>query len=244
MTEFKVGDRVRVVKFPIPTKLIGQEGTVSTVYGNSSMQVSFDAGGSCPFRQDEVELAAINCAIYRADGTEFDSQTFNTKWDVMAWFAVYGIPEHHVQYHHDKYFYILPSEKVAELALGCIKNLEEEPELSDDEKIAVFMGMSRRPSSPTYYDFSPEYRPSGIHMVCHEDRTRFKTSWDWLMPVLEKIEDTFSTEILNSMAFIDGKHGCYIGIDDRFEGVSDSKIEAVYMSVVKYVTWYLDKENK
>ena len=70
-------------------------------------------------------------------------------------------------------------------------------------------------------------------------------SWDWLMPVVEKIES------LNSICLIKN-HWCNIKTTDfdsvNIKGFStlkicDTKIEAVYKAVVEFIKWY-NQQNK
>lgn len=75
---------------------------------------------------------------------------------------------------------------------------------------------------------------------------QYHTSWDWLMPVVEKIENgcgnPYSVEI--------DKYSCgvrYVHIFNGkkvqfFEAADSSKIETVWKTVVAFIQWY--NENK
>lgn len=58
---------------------------------------------------------------------------------------------------------------------------------------------------------------------------RYDTSWDWLMPVVEKIEKDFNGFVLihNSKCVINPGNLVKVG---------DSKIDAVYKAVVEFIT--------
>jgi hypothetical protein len=68
---------------------------------------------------------------------------------------------------------------------------------------------------------------------------RFHTSWDWLMPVVEKIE-SLQPEGFNTL--IEGGC-CWIEYPEiSFEGIEHTKIEATWSAVCEFITWY--NENK
>lgn len=82
--------------------------------------------------------------------------------------------------------------------------------------------------------------------VCHIDgnyeceKLKYHTSWDWLIPVVEKIEQQGCIiEIWLSL----GK-GCRIQKPitqgESYQAVmeSNSTIEAVWLTVIEYITWY------
>lgn len=69
----------------------------------------------------------------------------------------------------------------------------------------------------------------------HRDKLIYNTSWDWLMPVVEKIEsirerDDHVTIARNSVFFNGGMN---VSSVDK-----ESKIIAVYDFVVKWIKWY------
>jgi len=74
----------------------------------------------------------------------------------------------------------------------------------------------------------------------------YDSSWDWLMPVVEKIEKT------NRKVEISG-YVCFIYPNETLENydeynyevttVYSTKIEATYVAVIKFIKWY-NKQNK
>lgn len=62
----------------------------------------------------------------------------------------------------------------------------------------------------------------------------YHTSWDWLMPVVEKIEKT--------TAFVNIK-GCLVNISTIVEVSAPTKLEAVWLAVVEFIEWY-NTQNK
>lgn len=65
---------------------------------------------------------------------------------------------------------------------------------------------------------------------------KYHTSWIWLMQIVEKIEaidenDTdYESEIIGKF--------CQIGVRDEHSASANTKIEAVWLSVVAFIKWY------
>jgi len=76
---------------------------------------------------------------------------------------------------------------------------------------------------------------------------KYDSSWDWLMPVVEKIEDTTCHEYYfyqitiwkNCCKISDGNNG--YEINSTFH--PESKIKAVWSAVVEFIKWY-NKQSK
>lgn len=90
--------------------------------------------------------------------------------------------------------------------------------------IAEFLGKKRKyESSEDVFNASLQYHKS----------------WDWLMPVVEKIEIVSgkNTEI----TFWQGKQRCiildYDNVND-LEKIGETKIEATYLAVIEFINWY------
>ena len=73
----------------------------------------------------------------------------------------------------------------------------------------------------------------------------YHTNWNWLIPVVEKIE------IQSKEFFGEYKdviiNGCKCGIATKHDMISitaKSKIEAVYISCVEYIKWYNSQKEK
>ena len=94
--------------------------------------------------------------------------------------------------------------------------------------IAEFMGI-RSDDGKTSHESSEYY---------YEDcELEYHTSWDWLMPVVEKIESIGGQQV-----FINGS-SCNI-YGERHETIKayGNKLESTYASVVEFIKWY--NENK
>ena len=65
---------------------------------------------------------------------------------------------------------------------------------------------------------------------------QYHTSWDWLMPVVEKIEN-FNDGC--TLCIIEDER-CHINTQTNFEvdSVGYTKIEAVYNAIIEFIKWY------
>ena len=80
---------------------------------------------------------------------------------------------------------------------------------------------------------------------------RFHTSWDWLMPVVEKINNSFVEYEHNDKGIVNGlvkgKDGEWV--DDRINRVHNAvlqfNIDITYQAVVEFIKWHnLNKHNE
>ena len=132
-----------------------------------------------------------------------------------------------------------------------MKNIEENNKL-----IAEFMGFKyptkkqsiENPRLGIIYDKSFHNKLFGEdpYEGLNDDDILFNTSWDWLMPVVEKIEEL---GISTSIDYFGGLNFCkMLGYKKPFiyfelDIHNKSKINAVYNSVLKFIKWY-NNENK
>lgn len=76
----------------------------------------------------------------------------------------------------------------------------------------------------------------------------YATSWDWLMPVVEKIEHSSIGEYISFSVNVINQSCCiYCHFKNAQDGViyqtpwgqaPDTKIEAVYSAVIEFINWY------
>ena len=115
--------------------------------------------------------------------------------------------------------------------------------LEGNKLIAEFTGWTFAPNvnheseSPTY-----ELRDAhGFNEYRTADMFSYHSSWDWLMPVVEKIEKDFATEfeitIYSASCYIQKWNKKKQSWDSFVSGVG-KKIEAVYDAVVQFIQWY------
>ena len=116
---------------------------------------------------------------------------------------------------------------------------------TDNELIAEFMGMSSfKTEHDTFWHPNEKCTPENWKYHSLDLDNFYPKSWDWLMPVVDKIESTpFSNFLYSSPGYwvvIDGD-SCEIKEDKltiitKSKGVS--KIDAVYKAVVEFIKWY------
>jgi hypothetical protein len=131
--------------------------------------------------------------------------------------------------------------------------------LENNKIIAQFMGLAPRLVSPDVYEYSdspfisirkdnPEKVMDGIVKYA-----KYNTDWNWLMPVVEKIQliPSYDRDKFGTIVKIEGrncsiKSGNY-GLKDRdyskniyfnanYDG--DTKIQAVYNACLAYINWH------
>ena len=75
----------------------------------------------------------------------------------------------------------------------------------------------------------------------------YHKSWDWLMPVVEKIEEIAgdnSTETIKYHRFCVDMSGCFCSITDNQEDVlisecdGGTKLRSTFLAVVEFIEWY------
>jgi hypothetical protein len=122
---------------------------------------------------------------------------------------------------------------------------------TDNELIAEFRGLPRtgEPDSKSFVT-----RKGNTHLNSLE----YHTSWDWLMPVVEKIQDVeivknrvkrtaANVQIFYKACFIEYSPDEESGDDNgefKIQTKGDTKLEAVYKAVVEFIKWYNSQEQK
>lgn len=127
--------------------------------------------------------------------------------------------------------------------------MTQEEIIKGNNLIAEFMeyeiaGTDGDTSAVLAYYF-PDNHPTHAGMVS-ADSLLFNSSWDWLMPVVEKIEKDRNCIIIDGTScHIDSNDGQYsetncCTMNNRFETDKDteSKIESTWMAVVEFINWY------
>ncbi len=107
--------------------------------------------------------------------------------------------------------------------------------------ITEFMGatITQGDNSTCKISFSRENAPPQLSQYwCYSSSMQYHSSWDWLMPVVEKIESLKSPNRFN-FEIVSGSH-CFIYKDgyEFIEGDSDTKIQAVYEAIIEFIKWH------
>jgi hypothetical protein len=87
-------------------------------------------------------------------------------------------------------------------------------------------------------DTLPKSQKFGVYYV---EGLQYHTDWNWLMPVVEKIDLILPDDNLVTISF----NRCLIEWFEKgitFEGLGNTRIEATYKAVVEFIIFY--NENK
>jgi hypothetical protein len=121
--------------------------------------------------------------------------------------------------------------------------------IKDNLLIAIFMGYKYYEGEPNDIDYQTLVIPGEKIRLCN---TKYHCSWDWLIPVVEKIESLNLREYnynFDALVVQIEKYECWIYMElsldpcytinkKSFETKFLSKIEAVYSSIVEFIEWY------
>lgn len=111
-------------------------------------------------------------------------------------------------------------------------------------------------------EFMGVYEINGIYGGCTvnplknsmtSDKLKYHFSWDWLMPVIEKIEELgFWTKIYGFTSFDKVYRQCSIKKQKpksdgdyiyNYEGEwNESKIEATWIAIIEFIKWWYNKQ--
>ena len=132
--------------------------------------------------------------------------------------------------------------------------------IEGNKLIAEFMGyklitpsMRKNPEmwNISYWE-NPEMKKISGKVLCSENNLRYHSSWDWLMPCIDKIEKSYETkdtlprfEINSHYCSFSIKYkqgyknwivGCYLESPEKIK--TNSKIEAAYMVIIEFIKYY------
>lgn len=115
--------------------------------------------------------------------------------------------------------------------------------IENNKLIAEFMGWEEADND--MYDFPDNFKDTLREEYDCIDGSlmKFNTSWDWLMPVVEKIESFIFDEDNSFNVTIGATNYCVIQdsngeVYDEVEDMGESKIQTVYNGIVKFIKWY------
>jgi hypothetical protein len=125
--------------------------------------------------------------------------------------------------------------------------------LEGNKLIAEFMGWEYAQNVIGNSKSSFIYKDSGGTTYANEEMFKYHSSWDWLMPVVEKIEKDISKEPFYGFTVRIADRCCLIACHqkNKQDGVIYQtpwgfrpllKIDAVYQAVIEFIKWY--NQNK
>lgn len=82
----------------------------------------------------------------------------------------------------------------------------------------------------------------GFYFMDHPSAMKFHTKWDWLMPVVEEIEKKTGKrlQIMGNFCYAPG---VFIAKGEELRVYGSTKIEAVYLAVLQFITWHNSKHG-
>lgn len=143
--------------------------------------------------------------------------------------------------------------------------MNEKEIIAGNKLIAEFMGakiypMKGYPDTVQFlqgseFEWSKDYYrnvPESNYYNCTYKELRYYTSWDWLMPVVEKIEKISNEEITKVYISIEGTQCRIATYYDIFRNATQikkfrhvvaasTKLESVWQAVVAFIKWYNDQ---
>ena len=103
--------------------------------------------------------------------------------------------------------------------------------IAGNKLIAEFMGIKLHGGGTSVFDW---VEPSPLDA----DKLAYHSSWDWLMPVVEKIEATKCRTTNDYEDIIINGCSCLISVHDfHLSTVEVTKILAVWKAVVEFIKW-------
>jgi hypothetical protein len=116
--------------------------------------------------------------------------------------------------------------------------------MENNKLLAEFMGCYQNNEGFWGFENTPN------HKRWHTDRfldcTEYDTDWNWLMEVVEKIEDIESIDVdilTHGTRIYEWRSGGRVIADNCADISFNKKIEHTYDSVVKFIKWY-NNQNK
>lgn len=101
--------------------------------------------------------------------------------------------------------------------------------------IAEFMGLEKTEREGKSPVFKHALKKGFVKMEKSVGNLEYHTSWDWLMPVVEKIEAIKGVHIvIKTSVFCE----IYKAGSTKAKGAGASKIESVYSAVVEFIKWH------
>lgn len=113
-----------------------------------------------------------------------------------------------------------------------------------NETIALFMGYEK------YEDkYGIWFKRKGLIKCLHPklQSLQYHSSWDWLMPVAEKIATLSSDDVVHIEIGKTFSRSFYWNLDNGqvhvFDESADTPIQTVYKSVLQFIQWYNNQSN-
>jgi len=122
--------------------------------------------------------------------------------------------------------------------------------MKENEMIARFMG-ARIFQKENYHseliwwaEFPNETNPLGHDNIRNLSSLEYNYSWDWIMPVIDRIEQHGFLFWLQSTERASTQVTIWKGMNVVVNSISESKLQAVYNAVIQFITYYNTLQNE
>jgi len=110
----------------------------------------------------------------------------------------------------------------------------------DNKLIAEFMGWKVDKSiSSAHFKKTGGYHLTNGTRTMASDQLQYHTSWDWLMPVVDKI----AKESMYYLTFDDDKGTNFQKLQLGLNGATTGNFDLVYKAVVEFIKWYNEQKH-
>lgn len=123
--------------------------------------------------------------------------------------------------------------------------MKTEEIIENNKLIAEFMGWDKYNNGVYYTPFDDASYCGGepTHIVNYPQHLKFHFSWDWLMPVVKKIENLgYTVTIAGILCKITKVLDIENPVASLVCGDRSKKLEIVYETIIQFIKWY--NENK
>jgi len=112
--------------------------------------------------------------------------------------------------------------------------------------IAEFMGWKQVTSHGSLVWDRPKIdsqKPLFGELVDKKENGKYHSSWDWLMPVVERIEADYQHSVSICWQHCIVSNAGYNKMEFGIELASSTKLDATYNAVVEFIKWYNQQKN-
>ena len=130
--------------------------------------------------------------------------------------------------------------------------METEDIIKSNKLIAEFMGWGNYNDRSFHTPYEDADWCNGERTsICDDRSLKFHSSWDWLMPVVDKIESIIFNKDNSFNVTIGSTNFCVIQdsngeVYESIEDYRESKLLTTYVAVTEFIKWYNEqlKENE
>jgi hypothetical protein len=114
---------------------------------------------------------------------------------------------------------------------------------TDNILITEFMG--GKYDKDTSFPIHPDDMWLPFHGIVRKQHLNYDKSWDWLMPVIEKIRTHWGNEVIlnGDLTIIKKTQGVKTKGFKKIEVLEVGSLNSAYKAVITYIKWYNENEQ-